>query len=75
MKRNFIFIMSLLIFPICLASAQETKDGLTWYTDIKKADEISKATGIGASSTAFTLKNYTDEFEQDKERKIWKLKT
>ena len=35
----------LFVFTVFTASAQEIKGGLTWYTDIKKADEISKSTG------------------------------
>jgi hypothetical protein len=34
--------------------------------------EIRKATGIGTSSVAFTLKNHDTDFVAD--RKIWKLK-
>lgn len=37
-----------------------------------RASAITKATGIGASSVAFTLKNYTDDFAAD--GKLWKLK-
>ena len=37
-----------------------------------RMSEIRKATGIGASSAAFTLKNNTDTFVRRK--KVWKLK-
>ena len=40
-----------------------------------RMSQISKATGIGASSTAFTLKNYTKDFVLDGDKKTWKLKT
>ena len=36
--------------------------------------QIRKSTGISVSSTAYTLKNYKKDFEQDKETKLWKLK-
>lgn len=36
---------------------------------------IREATGIGASSVAFTLKNYSTDFVGDEKTKIWKLKT
>ena len=39
-----------------------------------RASDISRATGIGTSSTAFTLGNYTKDFVRDDETKLWKLK-
>jgi hypothetical protein len=40
-----------------------------------KMTEISKSTGISVSSTAYTLRNYKKDFEQDKEIKsLWTLK-
>jgi hypothetical protein len=39
-----------------------------------RASEITKHTGIGVSSTAFTLKHY-DDFVRDEETKRWRLKT
>jgi hypothetical protein len=39
-----------------------------------RASEISRATGIGTSSTAFTLAYYTKDFVRDDETKLWKLK-
>ena len=40
-----------------------------------RASEISKATGVGSSSTAFTLSNYDKDFIRDEDTKRWKLKT
>lgn len=39
------FIALLLLSTINFVIAQESKSGLTWQTDIKKADEISKTSG------------------------------
>jgi len=36
--------------------------------------QIRKSTGISVSSTAYTLRHYKKDFEQDKETKLWKLK-
>ncbi len=40
-----------------------------------KGSEIAKATGIGSSSVAFTLNNYTKEFIKDEDTKRWRLAT
>jgi thioredoxin-related protein len=40
-----LIIIYLSFLTINFSTAQETKGGLTWYSDIKKADEISKSTG------------------------------
>jgi protein disulfide-isomerase len=45
MKIKVLLITCLSLFAINYTIAQETKGGLTWYTDIKKADEISKSSG------------------------------
>src|SRR6187399_3602761 len=45
MNRKVFLLSCVLLFIVSIASAQETKGGLTWYTDIKKADAISKSTG------------------------------
>jgi hypothetical protein len=39
-----------------------------------RASEITKDTGIGASSTAFTLSHYKDDFQKDVDTKRWKVK-
>lgn len=41
--RPIVLIAAFLIFTN--ANAQETKGGLTWFTDINKADAISKSSG------------------------------
>src|SRR5438034_10772628 len=53
---------------------QRIKDYLSKIADNKgaRASEISKATGIGASSTAFTLKHYSKDFVRNDETKLWK---
>ena len=45
MKIKDLIITCLSLIIINYTSAQETKSGLTWHTDIKKADEISKSSG------------------------------
>ncbi len=41
-----LFISACILFLICnYTVAQETKGGLVWYTDIMKADEVSKKSG------------------------------
>lgn len=52
MKKKSVNTMKIKVILICLSFltikytiAQEIKGGLTWHTDIKKADEISKASG------------------------------
>lgn len=53
----------------------KVREYLAKLTDNKgaRASEISKATGIGASSMAFTLKNYSKDFVRDESTKRWKL--
>ena len=45
MKATTFFTTSLLFFLINSVSAQETKGGLVWQTDMTKANEISKSSG------------------------------
>ncbi len=45
MNLKIILITILSVLTINLTNAQEVKGGLTWYTDVKKADEISKSSG------------------------------
>jgi len=45
MKTKILLIVSLAFLTCYSSIAQETKGGLTWFTDIKKADEISKKSG------------------------------
>ena len=39
-----------------------------------RASQITKDTGIGVSSTAYTLKHYDEDFVRDEETKRWRLK-
>ena len=45
MKTRVLFIACLLILNLNNSFSQEVKGGLTWYTDVKKADAISKSSG------------------------------
>ena len=45
MKAKFYLPALVLVFISVYSFAQETKGGLTWYTDIQKADKISKESG------------------------------
>jgi thioredoxin-related protein len=45
MRSTIILGTFLLIFNLSHSFAQETKGGLQWHTDLKKADQLSKASG------------------------------
>jgi thioredoxin-related protein len=45
MHIRSLLIACVLLIVVNTANSQEVKGGLSWYTDVKKADNISKSTG------------------------------
>ena len=45
MKNKFLVIICLLVVSAFISVGQKTKGGLTWYTEILKADKVSKDSG------------------------------
>jgi thioredoxin-related protein len=45
MRLRILIIAFLMLLKVNIIDAQESKGGLTWFTDIKKADAVSKSSG------------------------------